>query len=95
MGHAYGIYWAMYSTVISDVCKRKNKMYDAYMGEVILYKNEGAYEKWRKVLGELLIELKDYATKPEDCMRFLNGKPLTDDYIMSPNYAGEIKCGKE
>ena len=95
MGYAYGIYWSMYATVMSDICVRRNKMIDKYMMEVILYNKEGAYDKWRKQVDELLIEMKDYATKPEDCIRFLVGKPLTDDYIMSPDYLGEIKCKKE
>ena len=94
LGHVYGIYWSMYSTVIGNICVEKNEMIDAYMNEVILFPKDGAYEKWKKQIEFHLSETKEFATKPEDCLRFLNQKPLTDDYIMSPNYAGEIKCKK-
>jgi hypothetical protein len=92
LGHSYGVYWSLYSTVMGDICTQKNEMIDAYIQEVILNNREGAYELRRKQVDKWLNELNDYATKPEDCMRFLNQKPLTDDYIMSPNYLGEIKC---
>jgi hypothetical protein len=74
MGHAYGIYWSMYTTVISDICVRRNKMMYEYMEEVIIYNKDGAYDKWRKLVDELLIKMNEYATKPEDCIRFLEGK---------------------
>lgn len=90
--HAYGIYWSIYSSIISDMCMSKNKVSLLYLKEVIYLKTEGAYEKWRKDLDQLLDELKEFATTPEDCRRFMKDKPLSEDYIMSPNYAGEIKC---
>lgn len=90
--NAYGVYWTIYSKVISQLCRDRNEMYDAYMNDVIILNKPGYYEKWRKLIDWLLNENKEYATKPEDCMRFLNEKPLTTDYIKSPDYLGEINC---
>ncbi|MFM2225840.1 MAG: hypothetical protein RJA07_2042 [Bacteroidota bacterium] len=88
----YGIYWFWFATIKSNICQQRNKLSDSYTREVILNKKEGGYEKWRKTIDELLLETKDFRTKPEDCLRFLLQKPLTDDYIESPDYYGEFKC---
>lgn len=90
----YGIYWSIYSSIVSKICIERNEMYDAYTNDVFLLKKEGFYQKWRSLVDERLIETNKYATKLEDCLRFLNGKPLTEDYKMSPDYLGEIKCNK-
>jgi hypothetical protein len=92
--NTYGIYWTFYSSIVSKICGERNEMYDAYTNDVFLMKKDGYYQKWRVLVDDRLNELNKYATKPEDCLRFLNGKPLTDDYIKSPDYLGEIKCHK-
>lgn len=94
LDNVYGLYWSLYSTVVSDVCIERNEMYDAYTNDVFIIDKDGYYQKWRQLIDERLSETTKYATTPEDCNRFLSGKPLTKDYKMSPDYLGEIKCKK-
>lgn len=92
IGNAYGVYWMSYSKIVSKICKERNEMYAGYTNDVFLLKIEGHYEKWRDYINQQLSQTEKYATKPEDCLRFLTGKPLSEDYIMSPDYLGEINC---
>jgi len=80
----YGTLYIMFTTVEEEMQEMKKGMYASYFKEVFIDKNPGAYESWRKFYNEMLEETKAWATKPEECYRFISGKPVEPGYEMSP-----------
>jgi hypothetical protein len=86
----YGTLYIMYSTVIKDMKAGQKEMNDAYTRDVIIEKKIGAFERWRKIIFDKLSETNLWATKSEDCYRFLIDKPIDSDYEQSPTVLGAI-----
>jgi len=63
--------------------------------EILLEKQEGAYEKWRQTTDEILEKTKEYATKPEDCYRIIVGKPIEKGYKIAKNIVGDMRSKNE
>lgn len=84
----YGSLLLMYSTVIKDTKAGRQQMNSAYAEEVVINKKEGAFEKWRKLVNDQLNETTLWATKPEDCYRFIVRKAIDKDYEQSPVVVG-------
>lgn len=86
----------MYFTSIKNKWDEKRKsFFGGAIREILLEKQEDAYEKWRKTTDELLEETKEFATKPEDCFRFIKGKPIKKGYKMAKNIVGDMRSKKE
>jgi hypothetical protein len=86
----YGSLLLMYSTVIKDTKAGQQQMFSAYAEDVIINKKEGAFEKWRKLVNDQLNETNLWATKPEDCYRFIVRKAIDKDYVESPFVVGVL-----
>lgn len=43
------------------------------------------------LFNQLLDEFKMWATTPEECYRFVSGKPIKKGYIMAPTVLGPMK----
>lgn len=78
--YAYGTIHIFYNRVKEDVENNRKKLSQLLHQEVYFSKIEGAYDKWRKSVDEKLEELKEYATTPEDCYRFVINKPTNKKY---------------
>jgi len=86
---------AMFFTSIKNKWEEEMR---AFFGQIIrdifVDKKENAYEEWRKMVDEGLEQLKEYATKPEDCYRFVLGKPIEKGYMQAKTIMGDMR-GKE
>jgi hypothetical protein len=52
---------------------------------------DSLYANWRKTINEMLEKTKDYATKPEDCYRFVLGKPIEKGYKQAETIMGDLR----
>lgn len=75
--------------------ENKRSFFGGAIREILLEKQEGAYEKWRATTDELLEDTKEYATKPKDCYRFITGKPIEKGYKMAKNIVGDMRSKNE
>jgi len=90
----YGVALTMYSTVIKDAKAGYEQMKIAYTKDVIVDKKQGAFEKWRKIVNDQLNETNLWATKPEDCYRFITRKPIDKEYEEAPFVVGVLPSGR-
>lgn len=90
----YGVSLIMYSTVIKDTKAGHEQMNSAYTKDVIVDKKQGAFEKWRKLVNDQLNETNLWATKPEDCYRFITRKAIDKDYEESPVVVGALSSNR-
>lgn len=88
---ATGVLTIMYMTVMENMHKHKVEMFSAYFNDVFVKKEEGAFEEWKSIVYQLLDEFKMWATTPEECYRFVSGKPIKKGYIMAPTVLGPMK----
>ena len=75
--------------------ENKRKFFGGAINDILIEKQEGAYEKWRKSTDELLEETKDFATKPEDCYRIVLGKPIEKGYKKAKTITGDLLNNNE
>ncbi|MDH8701938.1 hypothetical protein M2138_001290 [Dysgonomonadaceae bacterium PH5-43] len=75
--------------------ENKSSFFATAIREILIEKQEGAYEKWRATTDELLEKTKEYATKPEDCYRFIVGKPIEKGYKKAKNIVGDLRNKNE
>lgn len=87
----YGIISKMFKTVEAKAVEFRKAMVDSFTKDVYIYKRDGAYLKWRARVDELLVNLNEFATKPEDCYRFVKNIPIDDRYIEAPKVIGNLK----
>jgi hypothetical protein len=55
-------------------------MFSSYRREVIVEKQPNAHNEWRKTVNQLLESTKNYSTSENECNRFINNKPYSDEY---------------
>ena len=83
---------AMFFTSIKNKWEENMRsFFGGVFDDILIKKEEGAYEKWRKTTNELLEETKEYATKPEDCYRLVLGKPIEKGYIQAKTIVGDMR----
>ena len=67
--------YTMWFNTVFDECEQYyGQMKWGYLKEVVIEK--GDYEHWKNTVDTGLDYLKDYATTPEDCYRFVKNKPI-------------------
>ena len=64
----------------ADMYKMMGEMFGAFGSQVKNEKNQEAFKKWRNDCDKLLAETKDFATKREECIRFINKVPYSTEY---------------
>lgn len=89
---AHNIISTMFTIEMNDICERYYNFTQLYFNEVYAEKIEGAFEKWQKIVANLLKENKEYATTPLDIQRFITNKPIDPRYKMAPTILGKLKC---
>jgi len=87
----YGIDYIFLETVMADAIALRKEMVDAYVRDVYIRSQEGSFEKWRKLIDDLLEESIELVTSTEDCQRFMSDRPLIDGYIESPTLMRAMK----
>ena len=86
----YGILSIIFKTIWADAKELHNKMVDAFTKDIYIEHRKGAYEEWKKEVAKILEELKEFATKPDDCYRFVKMKPIDKNYIMPKTVIGNL-----
>ena len=86
----YGALFSIYSTVMKNARYGQQQMNEAYTKDIFIDKKTGAFEKWRNTIANRLNETTSWATKPEDCYRFITNMPIETDYEQSPTVLGAL-----
>lgn len=87
---AYGTLALWFKTLESDAKKTRDTMIDDFTKDVFLFRRKGAYKEWKENIEKELQALEQFATKPEDCYRFVTEKPLDENYEMAENIIGKL-----
>ena len=74
----------MYLSVKDEMEAQNQKMVYSFIKQVIISKEEGSFQEWRKTIDDLLLETSKWATTAEECYRLMTGQPIDKDYIMAP-----------
>jgi len=84
--------YSMFFTSISNSWEeRLRSFFGTVIREVLVEKKDSAYIGWRETVDKLLQQTQSFATKPEDCYRFILNKPLEKNYKMAENIVGDLR----
>ncbi|MCD4793757.1 MAG: hypothetical protein K8R54_11010 [Bacteroidales bacterium] len=86
----YGIVSIMFKSVESKSIDLQDYLVHHFTKDVYIEQKEGAYLEWRSRIDSLLVDLEEFATKPEDCYRFVKGSPLDKNYKMAKKIIGDM-----
>ena len=86
----YGMIYLMFKSVEARAIEMRKSLVDSYTKDVYIDKKEGAYLEWRERVDKLLFDSKEYATKPEDCYRFVKNEPIDENYMMAKTVVGNL-----
>ncbi|WP_439185805.1 hypothetical protein [Carboxylicivirga taeanensis] len=86
----YGIISMMFKSIEAKAIEMRTTLVDSYTQDVYINKSVGAYNEWRIKIDKLLLDTKEYATKPEDCFRFIKKEPIDDRYIIAKTVVGNL-----
>jgi hypothetical protein len=86
----YGTTYIMFKSVESKANRFCKLLIDSLTKEIYTHKKDGAYEKWRHMIDKNLDKDREFATKPEDCYRFVKNSPIDNNYILSKTLAGDM-----
>lgn len=78
---ATGVLSIFYATVKEKMLQNRINMCSVYVNDVFVKKESGAFDKWKTIVHQMLEQLKMWATTPEECYRFVSGKPIEKGYI--------------
>ena len=78
-----GFVAANFPSRIEEMYKLMGEMFGSFGKQVLVDKKEGALENWRKSVDEMLKSTEDYSTSANECNRFINNQPYSDEYKIS------------
>lgn len=88
---AFGVKSIFLQTITNEMNELLFDIIGAYRREVLAEKKEGAYEEWAKIIADLLRATREYATKPEDCIRLLNNEAMGNGYFSPKQLIGDFR----
>lgn len=86
----YGIISIMFKSAEARAIEMRTSLVDSYTKDVYIDKKVGAFEIWRERVDKLLAESNEFATKPEDCFRFVKNEPIDENYEMAKTVMGNL-----
>lgn len=86
----YGIISIMFKSIEARANEMRTSLVDSYTKDVYIDKKAGAFEIWRERVDKLLAESNEFATKPEDCYRFVKNAPIDENYEMAKTVIGNL-----
>ena len=86
----YGITTIMFKTVEARAIEMRTLLIDSYTKDIYIDKIEGAYKTWKVRIDKKLSDTEEYATRPEDCYRFVKNEPIEKGYIKAKNVVGNL-----
>ncbi len=84
-----GFIAAAFPGLINDMYNQMGEMFGEYGRDILIDKFPDAFENWRLKVNELLDSTSEFATKSNDCTRFITNKPFSDEYIVSYEVYGK------
>jgi hypothetical protein len=86
---------SMFLTTIRNTWdERMRSFFSSVTTEILIEKKDTAFVEWRKTVDQLLRQTEAFATKPEDCYRFISGKPIEKNYVEAKMIAGDLRKKK-
>jgi hypothetical protein len=86
-----GMQAIMFKTVEQEVIEYRDEMVASFVRDVRIDKREGAWQEWREQIDGRLHDLEEYATTPDDRLRFINGAPLDSRYKKAEHILGPMQ----
>lgn len=86
----YGIVSIMFKSVEARAADVRDGLIHAYVKDVYIDNKPGAFKMWRERIDRFLAESEKYATKPEDCFRFIKNAPIDENYKMAKKVIGNL-----
>lgn len=93
--HADNTNLMFFTSIRNSWDERMRDFFGTVSREVLVEKKDSAYVGWRKTVDLLLKQTESFATKPEDCYRFILNKPLEKNYIEPETIAGDLRKNKQ
>jgi len=84
-------YTMFFTSIRNKWDEEMRSFFGTVIREVLIEKKDSAYIGWRQTVNESLERTKSYATKPEDCYRFVLNIPIEKGYKMSENIVGDLR----
>ena len=88
--HALGTQALLFKTYEAEIRKFVKEMTYSFTISVLVEKND-SLARWRAMVDDCLEKYADYATRPEDCARFILNKPLLDGYSTIKMLQGDFQ----
>ena len=93
--NADNTYTMFFTTVKNDWDEKMRGTFKTIIREVLIEKIDTAYVSWRQLTDELLLETESYATKNEDCYRFVLNEPIEKGYKQAKTIMGDMRNNKK
>ena len=84
-----------FTTVKNSWDEKMQSFFGPILREILIEKKEGAYAEWRQTVDELLQQTENFATQPQDCYRFVLGKPIERNYVQAEQIMGDLRNRNE
>ena len=84
-----GFIAAAFPGLIDKMYDLMSDMFSSYRREVNVEKQPNAHNEWRKTVNQLLESTKNYSTSENECNRFINNKPYSEEYIVTYELYGK------
>ncbi len=89
--NADNTYSMFFTTVKSKWDENMQSFFGGAIREILIEKKDSAYIGWRQITDEGLQRTESFATQPEDCHRFVLGKPIEKGYKMAETIMGDMR----
>ena len=90
IGKSYGTRLTFFKTIEENTRLARDGLVQAYTLDVYVNNEEGALEKWQKMVEQGLKDFEEFATTPEDCYRFVKNEPIKKGYIKAKSVIGVL-----
>jgi hypothetical protein len=84
-------YTMFFTSIKNKWDEEMRSFFSTVIREVLIEKKDSAYIGWRQTVDEVLQQTESYATKPEDCYRFVLNRPIEKDYKIAENIVGDLR----
>lgn len=89
--NADNTYTMFFTTIKNEWDEQMQGVFGTITRDILIEKIDTAFNSWRQLADELLLETEIYATKPEDCYRFILGKPIEKGYKQAETIMGDMR----
>jgi hypothetical protein len=92
MQNAFGVYWNFYKSAEASAIDFEHVMMQNFIQDVFVNGevNPHGLNKWEEIVEDFLERTDEYATKPEECYRFVINKPFVKGYKMAKMVTGNL-----